>query len=70
MAVSGFAHDLQRQTRRAILQQVANAAACAPDKFYIENNTVKLCPQTCDKVQTDPTAAIKVLFGCKPKGAN
>lgn len=51
-------------------QQVANAAACAPDKFYIENNIVKLCPQTCDKVQTDSTAAIKVLFGCKPKGAN
>lgn len=51
-------------------QQVANAAACAPDKFYIENNTVKLCPATCDKVQTDSTAAIKVLFGCKPKGAN
>lgn len=50
--------------------QVANAAACAPDKFYIENNVVKLCPASCDKVQADPTASIKVLFGCKPKGAN
>ena len=50
--------------------QVPNAAACAADKFYIENNIVKLCPASCDKVQADPTAAIKVLFGCKPKGAN
>jgi len=50
--------------------QVANAAACAPDKFYIENNIVKLCPASCDKVQADATASIKVLFGCKPKGAN
>lgn len=39
-------------------------------QFLFENNTVKLCPATCDKVQTDSTAAIKVLFGCKPKGAN
>ncbi|MBX3190808.1 MAG: hypothetical protein KF819_27670 [Labilithrix sp.] len=50
--------------------QVPNAAACAPDKFYIEGNKVKLCPQTCDRVRTDGTAQIKVLFGCAPKGAN
>jgi hypothetical protein len=27
-------------------------------------------PATCDTVQADPKAAIKVLFGCAPKGAN
>jgi hypothetical protein len=50
--------------------QVANAGACAANKFYIEKNTIKLCPATCDAVQADPKAAIKVLFGCAPKGAN
>lgn len=50
--------------------QVANVAACAANKFYIEANTIKLCPATCDTVQADPKAAIKVLFGCAPKGAN
>jgi hypothetical protein len=50
--------------------QVANAAACAADKFYIENNAIKLCPATCDAVQADPKAAIKVIFGCAIKGAN
>lgn len=50
--------------------QVPNAAACAADKFYIENNSIKLCPATCDAVQADPKAAIKVLFGCAVKGAN
>lgn len=50
--------------------QVANVGACAADKFYIENNTIKLCPATCDAVQADPKASIKVLFGCAPKGAN
>jgi hypothetical protein len=50
--------------------QVASAAACAANKFYIESNTIKLCPATCGTVQADPKAAIKVLFGCAPKGAN
>lgn len=50
--------------------QVPNAGACAADKFYIENNAIKLCPATCSFVQADPKAAIKVLFGCAPKGAN
>jgi hypothetical protein len=50
--------------------QVASATACAAEKFYIEANTIKLCPATCDAVQKDPKAAIKVLFGCAVKGAN
>ena len=50
--------------------QIANAAACAADKFYIENGVIKLCKATCDAVQADPKAAIKVSFGCAVKGAN
>ncbi len=51
-------------------QQVPNVGACAADKFYIADGKIKLCPATCDAVQADPKAAIKVLFGCALKGAN
>jgi len=44
--------------------QVANAAACAPNKFYIENDKIKLCPEACTLVQSDEKAQMKILFGC------
>lgn len=47
-------------------KQVADAAACAPDSFYIENNIIKLCPQSCSVVQADTQAKLIVLFGCDP----
>lgn len=46
--------------------QVANAAACTPGSFYIENmTTIQLCPEACDLVQMDDTAKIDVSFKCK-----
>jgi hypothetical protein len=48
-------------------KQVANAAECAPGKFYIEGTRIKLCSDACLTVQGDPNAQIKVLFGCLPK---
>jgi hypothetical protein len=51
-------------------EQVADAAACAANKFYIESDTIKLCPATCDAVQKDGAAQIKVKFGCALKGAH
>lgn len=51
-------------------QQVATAADCGPNKFYVEADKIKLCPATCDAVRADGSAQIKVLFGCAPKGAN
>lgn len=48
-----------------IFNQVANAAACAPDAFYIDNNQVFLCPDTCATVQADDAASVGILFGCK-----
>ena len=47
--------------------QVSSAAACSPDKFYIENGTIKLCPDTCTLVQKDDKAKIDVVFGCGGK---
>lgn len=50
--------------------QVASADQCAPDKFYIEGDRIKLCPATCDVVQADAQANVKLLFACKAKQAN
>jgi hypothetical protein len=45
-------------------QQVANAAACMPNSFYIENGKIILCPDTCTQVKGDVMAKVKVLFDC------
>ncbi len=45
-------------------EQVKDAGACGPDKFYIEMGTIKLCPDACTKVQADDSAKLVVLFGC------
>lgn len=46
-------------------KQVASAAACAADSFYIENNIIKLCAGPCGVVQSDPMAKVIVLYGCE-----
>lgn len=45
--------------------QVADAAACKPNGFYLTTGTIHLCPETCTVVQADPKAAINVLFACE-----
>lgn len=50
--------------------QVANVGACAPGKFYIEEEKIKLCPEACTIVQADPEAKMNILFGCALKGAS
>jgi hypothetical protein len=54
------------------LKKVADAAACAPDSFYLDtvNKRVYLCPDTCTVVQKDDAAKIDVLFACEIGGAN
>jgi hypothetical protein len=47
--------------------QVKDATVCAPEKFFIEGDRIKLCPAACNLVQADPEASVKVLFGCLPK---
>ncbi len=46
--------------------QVPNAEACAPEKFFIENERIKLCPDACVLVQSNPGAELKVLYACLP----
>ena len=46
--------------------QVADATLCGPGLFYIENDTIKLCQETCDEVQADGEAAVKIISGCEP----
>ncbi len=48
-----------------LFKQVANAAACMPGSFYIENNVIKLCTDACAAVQNDDKAKIGILYGCK-----
>ncbi len=49
--------------------QVANAAACTANAFYIEASTIKLCPAACDQTNATP-GDFKIAFGCNPDGPN
>jgi cysteine-rich repeat protein len=48
------------------LMQVPSPDQCNPTGFYIENNTVVLCPEACAAAQTDKEIKITVEFTCKP----
>lgn len=45
-------------------KQVKNAGECVADSFYIESETIKLCPDACSVVQKDDKAKLAILFGC------
>lgn len=48
-----------------ILPQVADAASCAGDAFYVDNGRAVLCPSACTAVQGLPTAPdFDLLAGC------
>jgi hypothetical protein len=51
-----------------LLEQVADAGACKPNAFYIQAKLLKLCPDTCTKIQDDDAAKLSVLYGCKIEG--
>ena len=44
--------------------QVASPAECDAASFYVDQETIILCPEACDVVQSDPGASIGVRFGC------
>ncbi len=52
-------------TTPIVFEQVANAAACGPNKFYIAGGFIHLCPEACDLVSGDEGGSIMVLYGCK-----
>lgn len=43
---------------------VDDVAACADQAFFIEGDTVQLCPSACEAVKSDHEAEVQVLFGC------
>ena len=45
--------------------QVLTSADCQADAFYIENNHIYLCPDTCTAVKADGAAKVDVLFTCE-----
>lgn len=45
--------------------QAATSADCQADAFYIENERIYLCPETCGVVQADAMAAVEVVFACE-----
>ena len=52
------------------ITQVASAAACTQDTFYIEGAKIKLCSNTCSAVQGSPNADLQILALCKGQGPN
>lgn len=46
--------------------QALDLASCQPNAFYIQNQQISLCPETCSILQSNPTALVKVLFTCEP----
>jgi len=51
--------------------QVASAAACAPNSFYLDKDRVVLCPDSCSLLQRDSKAKVEVIYDCltQPNGS-
>jgi hypothetical protein len=50
--------------QEVVFHQVAGLANCEPEAFYIENNSVILCPEACSLVQSTPEVELDLSFGC------
>lgn len=44
--------------------QVPDPADCEPDAFFIDGDTISLCPEACSAVQGDAMAKLDVRYGC------
>jgi len=45
--------------------QAPTVGDCQADAFYVDGSRLNLCPATCARVQSDPLAAVTVLFTCE-----
>jgi hypothetical protein len=45
--------------------QAPTVGDCQADAFYVDGNRLNLCPTTCSRVNSDPLAAVTVLFTCE-----
>ena len=48
------------------LSRVDDATQCGPGKFYVELDTVTVCPDTCSIVHDDSEALLETQFDCVP----
>jgi hypothetical protein len=46
-------------------KQAPTLGDCQADAFYIANDRLNLCPETCTAVRNDPLASVKALFTCR-----
>lgn len=44
--------------------QVAGPGDCKPNAFYVEGQTLRLCPEACEFVNTDAMGSMDVQYGC------
>lgn len=47
-----------------VFHQVIGLGACEADAFYVENDSVILCPEACTQVQSTPDVEVDLSFGC------
>jgi hypothetical protein len=47
------------------LGQARLSGDCQADAFFIENETIQLCPEVCNAVRSEEGASVDVLFGCE-----
>jgi hypothetical protein len=59
------AYAMGGATTSAPFGQVLTPADCQADAFYIENNHIYLCPDTCSAVQANDGGKVTVLFTCE-----
>ena len=45
--------------------RVSNTSACNDRGFLIDDGTLTLCPETCERVGKDDNAELQTLFGCR-----
>jgi hypothetical protein len=48
-----------------LLGQARLASDCQSDAFYIQDDTIQLCPEVCSAVRGEEGARVDVLFGCE-----
>jgi hypothetical protein len=48
-----------------VVPRVVDAAACAPDGWYLDGELITLCPTTCDELGAIADVSIAIAVGCE-----
>jgi hypothetical protein len=46
------------------LTQVMSLSQCGPNNFYIENDLIHICPQSCSAIEADNNALLEIRIEC------